>query len=236
MMLFVDFYAPADACGYGSRLKAGTTAWDYRKHAFAFPRRDSPESCKYLPPQRGRREDRVRAAPAVSCAKMHKRKRTRAYRFSGGNPAFPARWFTAYSALSPVTGLSCHCRQRNRFRQLDASVGASGPHAFVVRIRAVRPRRIRVHRIPARVRDDRETPFSSGGTAALLHLIWVFGKSEYFCKRGWTTQITLIRFDKFDFACKRPSCHSGAMRQHRTRNLEIPGSTLSRRPGMTTRT
>ena len=59
--------------------------------------------------RRGRRESRVRAAPAVSCAKC-KRKRTRAYRFSGGNPAFPAQWFTAYFELSPVTGLSCHRR------------------------------------------------------------------------------------------------------------------------------
>ena len=40
------------------------------------------------------------------------KKRTRAYRFSGGNPAFPARWFTAYSALSLVTGLSCHHHRR----------------------------------------------------------------------------------------------------------------------------
>ena len=85
---------------------------------------------------RGRREDRVRAAPAVSCAKANK-KRTRAYRFSGGNPAFPARWFTAYSALSLVTGLSCHHRRRDTSRQLDASVGAPGPHGFAVR----RPRR-----------------------------------------------------------------------------------------------
>jgi len=30
--------------------------------------------------------------------------RTRAYRFSGGNPAFPAQWFTAYFVLSLVTG------------------------------------------------------------------------------------------------------------------------------------
>ena len=42
--------------------------------------------------KRGRRESRVRAAPAVSRAKAA-RKRTRAYRFSGGNPAFPAQWF-----------------------------------------------------------------------------------------------------------------------------------------------
>jgi hypothetical protein len=40
---------------------------------------------------------------------------------------------TAYIALSPVTGLSCHRRLRNRFRRLDASVGASGPHDFAVR-------------------------------------------------------------------------------------------------------
>jgi hypothetical protein len=34
------------------------------------------------------------------------------------------------------------------FRKLDASVGASGPHDFAVRIRRVRHERICVHRIP----------------------------------------------------------------------------------------
>jgi hypothetical protein len=33
-------------------------------------------------------------------------------------------------------------------QELDASVGASGPHDFAVRDRAIRQRRIRVHRIP----------------------------------------------------------------------------------------
>ena len=32
------------------------------------------------------------------------KKRTRAYRFSGNTPAFPAQWLTAYSVLSPVNG------------------------------------------------------------------------------------------------------------------------------------
>ena len=50
---------------------------------------------------RGRRECRVRAAPAVSRAKLQK-KRTRAYRFSGGNPAFPAQWF--YGVLRALPG------------------------------------------------------------------------------------------------------------------------------------
>jgi hypothetical protein len=40
---------------------------------------------------------------------------------------------TVSFALSPVTGLFCHRHRRNRFRQLDASVGASGPHDFTVR-------------------------------------------------------------------------------------------------------
>src|SRR5947209_14359403 len=60
------------------------------------------------------------------------------------HPAFPARWFTTYSVLSPVIGLGCHRRKRNRFRPLDASIEASGPHDFAVRIRccssAARPR------------------------------------------------------------------------------------------------
>ena len=43
-------------------------------------------------------------------------------------------------ALSPVTGLCCHRRPRNISRKLDASIGASGPHDFAVRIGAVRQR------------------------------------------------------------------------------------------------
>jgi hypothetical protein len=42
--------------------------------------------------------------------------------------------FTAYIALSPVNGLSCHRRHADRSARLDASVGASGPHDFAVRV------------------------------------------------------------------------------------------------------
>jgi hypothetical protein len=48
--------------------------------------------------------------------------------------------FTAYFVLSPVTGLFCHRRRRNDFRQLDTSVGAPGPHDFAVRQNAARQR------------------------------------------------------------------------------------------------
>jgi hypothetical protein len=65
---------------------------------------------------------------------------------------------TVSFVLSPVIGLFCHRHQRNCFHQLNASVEASGPHDFAVRLSAIRQKRIRVHRIPPRVRDDRDTP------------------------------------------------------------------------------
>src|SRR6266702_4732846 len=113
-----------------------------------------------------------------------------------------------------VTGLVCHRHQRiksclspvgpTRLRELDASVGASGPHDFAVRCNISRPlavdrsqafrqpapattlraKRCRVHRTPPRVRDDHDTPLWWGGMARVLDLIWVrweqvfFGKSE----------------------------------------------------------
>src|ERR1700736_2676382 len=83
---------------------------------------------------RGRREDRVRAAPAVSCAKCANKN---AHEHTGSAEAIrPSlrNGFTAYSALSPVTGLSCHRRLARLHAKLDASVGASGPHDFAVRI------------------------------------------------------------------------------------------------------
>jgi hypothetical protein len=107
-------------------------------------RRDAPESCIYLPPQRGRGECRVPTAPAASCALCIGRTHTSNNEYTG-TPGIPARnGFTAYVALSPVTGLFCHRRLRIRglsapgradlpSRQLDASVGASGPHDFAVR-------------------------------------------------------------------------------------------------------
>src|SRR5947208_12903947 len=66
------------------------------------------------------------------CAKM----RTRAYRFSGDIRHSLRNGFTAYFALSPVIGLCCHRRPSEALAssELDASVEASGPHDFAVRI------------------------------------------------------------------------------------------------------
>ncbi|MGZ3324124.1 MAG: hypothetical protein ACXU9C_24555, partial [Xanthobacteraceae bacterium] len=52
------------------------------------------------------------------------------------------QWFTAYSALSPVTGFfATVAPEKLASQELDASIGASGPHDFAVRIRRARQQR-----------------------------------------------------------------------------------------------
>ena len=121
-----------------------------------------PSCARNLPPSpiRGRRECRAPDAPAAACAVVEST-RVSHHGHTGNTRHSPRNGFTAYFALSPVTGLSCHCRRRSCLRQLDASVGASGPHDFAVRLKRIRQSAIRVHRIPPSVRDDREPPLLS---------------------------------------------------------------------------
>jgi hypothetical protein len=82
----------------------------------------------------------------------------------------PRNGFTAYIALSPVIGLSCHRHladvgvsgplgPTSPTAKLDAGVEASGPHDFAVRFRALRLAAPKRPPHPAlHVRDDRETP------------------------------------------------------------------------------
>jgi hypothetical protein len=94
---------------------------------------------------------------------------------------------TVSSALSSVTGLSCHRRLADHPAKLDASVGASGPHGFAVRAQCHSSFDIaRVHRIPPRVRDDREPPLQWDETAREGEVIYVEWEPKNFCKGGWT--------------------------------------------------
>src|SRR6202034_4195568 len=82
-------------------------------------------------PQEGSRECRAPDAPAAS--RVEKNTRV-SHHGHAGSPGIPrAMVLTVSFALSRVTGLGCHPRRRNCFHQLDASVGASGPHDFAVR-------------------------------------------------------------------------------------------------------
>jgi hypothetical protein len=96
---------------------------------------------------------------------------------------------TVSSALSPVTGLCCHRHRRDakHRRQLDASVGASGPHDFAVRASAARlaPLPRPPHPAP-NVRDDAYAPLIEAGRGELVEMICPTAKAKYFCKEGWT--------------------------------------------------
>jgi len=75
----------------------------------------------------------ARCTRGLAC-NVHKRVRTRAYRFSGGYPTFPAQWLYGLWRALPGDRLSCHRRRAETSAPLDASTGASGPHAFAVRV------------------------------------------------------------------------------------------------------
>src|SRR3979490_3055601 len=107
------------------------------------------------------------------------------------HPAFPhAMVLTAYFALSPVTGLFCHRRLADISARLDAGVEASGPPDCAVRFSASRQKPIRVHRIPPRVRDDRDTPLVWDETAAVIEVIWVGAEQQNFLLWDSTAAIT----------------------------------------------
>src|ERR1700739_673464 len=103
---------------------------------------------------------------------------------------------TAYSALSPVTGLFCHRHLADTgvsgplgltspSTKLDASVGASGPHGFAVRgrvIRLVTPPRP-PHPAP-NVRDDRDTPLMRGRDGVRFKSVSTGRRSEIFLREG----------------------------------------------------
>src|SRR5947199_6502166 len=93
--------------------------------------------------------------PRVQNKKAHERSH---HRFTGTTRHSRTRWF--YGLFRDLPGDRAFLSPSSRVvnAKLDASVEASGPHDFAVRISNVRQRCLRVHRIPPRVRDDRDTP------------------------------------------------------------------------------
>src|SRR4051794_4475854 len=101
------------------------------------------------------------------------------------DPAFPhAMVLTVSFVIFPVIGLDCH--RRFACAKLDASVEASEPHDFAVRVQhrsSAAPHS--VHRIPPRVRDDRERP-SVGRDGAIKQVFCLAKERKYFCDCRWT--------------------------------------------------
>ena len=94
--------------------------------------------------------------------------------------------FTAYSVLSPGTGLFCPRHQR-KLPSADLTP-ASGRQDHTALPSALAPfveKRRRVHRIQPRVRDDRDTPLG-GVDGETYRPNFHSVKQKYFCKQGLT--------------------------------------------------
>jgi len=163
-----------------------------------------PRLCKSFGPRkiRGRREDRVRAAPAVSCANGT---RKNAHEHTGSAETLrPSlrNGSTAYIALTPeYRAFMPPSPRENRHigpvgpsappRDLTPTTEASGPHDFAVRFNAVRlpavrsltelipprhhlrARHCRVHRVPSpRFVTIMIRPSERAGMGENMRVIW----------------------------------------------------------------
>ena len=141
------------------------------RHTSAFPRRDSPGVCQEFPPSpnRGRRECRAPGAPAAARAMVASKEAHALVRSHRKHPAFPAQWFydlfralpgdRAFLPPSPLRSLLLKNLTPASRRQ-DHTTSPSASRALV---RSA----LRVHRIPSRVRDDRDTPLEWDGMTGI---------------------------------------------------------------------
>src|ERR1700738_4252572 len=111
------------------------------------------------------KKQRAQGRPGARCTrglacKSDNKKRTRAYRFSGNTPAFPAQWF--YGLLRALPGdrafLPPSPPRSLLLKNLTPASGrqdhATSPSASTLLV----VQRLRARRTPPRVRDDREPP------------------------------------------------------------------------------
>jgi hypothetical protein len=169
--------APTDSGGYGSPRSRGRpivwrvrnqlipTDFNFRKqrriYASAFPRREAPELCRNHSPMRARGMPGARCTRSLVCSVLVAHECSHHGRT--GTPGIPARnGFNGFvralpgdrAFLSPSPALVlADLTPASRRQDHTTSPSASAPF--------VNPR-CRVHRIPPRVRDDRDTPL--GGT------------------------------------------------------------------------
>ena len=132
--------------------------------------------------KRGRREDRVHAAPAVSRANAHGKSAHEHTGSAGASRPSLRNGFTAYFVLFPENGsfasvayktlshpegLTPAPRRRNH---------TTSPYASATLVR----HGLGVHRISPRVSDDGQRPSSRGETGVVMPLIWVKREVKYF--------------------------------------------------------
>jgi hypothetical protein len=144
----------------------------------------------------------MRPQPCVRNKKAHKHSH---HGHTGGTRHSPRNGFNGFLRALPGESGFLATVIGGHLHQLDASVEASGPHDFAVRLMApLVLLRQSVHRIPLPTSVTiAKRPSSGGGTAGDIWLIWGGGEAENFSAGDWTTQISLNLFNKFPRARKR---------------------------------
>src|SRR5579871_1114875 len=157
-----------------------------------------PSYAKNLDPPQigGRRKGRVPARTRGPSREKIRAKARSPQVAAENTPAFPAQWFYGLYALSLVSQcLIATIAAREAFgacARLDASVGASGPHDFAVRIRATRQS---AHPQPPHPRPAFVTiaiaPLRLGRDGGEHNRFLNFEKQNYFCDDGLTESCEL---------------------------------------------
>ena len=167
-----------------------------KRHVFVFPRHDLPGFCSNRCPSkdRGRRECRVFGTPAASCAKVES---TRVSHYRSAETIRPSlRDGLRLMARSPRgAGLGSLRHLPIIIGKLDASVGASGPHAFAVRSGAFVSRARSVHRIPRPtfVTIGRSVPLFGGGMRTDNHVFLKNGSENFASTGSAANQVDIAR-------------------------------------------
>src|SRR5258708_35597333 len=115
----------------------------------------------------------MRAAPAVSCANVHKNTHT-SIQVQRRTPGFPCAVVYDLSRDLPgePSSVATIARGKNSFRELDASFRAPEPHAFAVRIACARQSQAsRPPHLNPRFVTTRDPPLSSGETGGVVKVI-----------------------------------------------------------------
>jgi hypothetical protein len=151
--------------------------------------RDARESCLKLSPSsiRGSRECRTLGASAAACA-MVVSTRVSHHGHAGNVRHSPHNGFNGFlRALLGDRAFLPPSPVKIAFHQLDASVGASGPHGFAVRKTALSSlaQLASIASRPTSVTIAKR-PLWRNGMAKDMHLIWVRSEPEYFYNGGWT--------------------------------------------------
>src|SRR3954449_10690476 len=103
------------------------------------------------------------------------------------HPAFPhAMVLTVSSVIFPVIGFVVTVASGILPARLTPASKRQNHTTSPSASRAVRQQHVRVHRIPSRVRDDREPPLLVGRDGSAYEVICVKRERKCFCKRDWT--------------------------------------------------